>query len=362
MRLGYVISTAINRSRGCKVTMSIRSNCGEHPTIAKSDGRRRETGKRISAGLLLILLFAGQQVQAAELAPINFVSSGSAGIVEMIKFSQKQGFFKKQGLEVTMIYVPSGVLAAQTVISGSALIANNSVSDILNAIAAGAPLKILTVNIDRFQHLFVARPGINSPKEMKGKKVAVSRYGAFSDIETRFLIRQWGMDPDRDVQVLQIGNSAARSAALISGVVDGAVVTPAFVPVARNAGLNVIFDLSTIKTRFANIGLIAQEKTIREQPRLIKATVAGLVHGIKYWKTNPDAAKAYLKQIHNVSAADLDSIYEDGSKNARSEPTPDLDGIQTAWESIPELRTRGPVDFRKFVEPRFIEEVLREMK
>src|SRR5262245_23725999 len=96
--------------------------------------------------------------------------------------------------------------------------------------------------------------GINSPKEMKGKKVAISRYGAFSDIETRFLIRQWGMDPERDVQILQIGNSAARSAALVSGGVDGAVVTPAFVPVARNAGLNVIFDLSTIKTRFANIG------------------------------------------------------------------------------------------------------------
>ncbi len=234
------------------------------------------------AGVFFVLMFAAQRAQAAELTPINFVSSGSAGIVEVIKFSQKQGFFKKQGLDMTMIYVPSGVLAAQTVVSGSALIANNSVSDILNAIAAGAPLKILTVNIDRFQHLFVARPGIHSPKDMKGKKVAVSRYGAFSDIETRFLIRQWGMDPERDIQVLQIGNSAARSAALISGGVDGAVVTPAFVPVARNAGLNVIFDLSTIKTRFANIGLMAQEKLIREQPRLVKAAVAGLVHGIKY--------------------------------------------------------------------------------
>ena len=229
--------------------------------------------------------------QAAELTPINFVSSGSGGIVEVIKFSQKQGFFKKQGLDMTMIYVPSGVLAAQTVVSGSALIANNSVSDILNAIAAGAPLKILTVNIDRFQHLFVARPGINSPKDMKGKKVAVSRYGAFSDIETRFLIRQWGLDPERDVQILQIGNSAARSAALISGGVDGAVVTPAFVPVARNAGLNVIFDLSTIKTRFANIGLMAQEKLIREQPRLVKGAVAGLVYGIKFWKTNPEVGQ-----------------------------------------------------------------------
>jgi NitT/TauT family transport system substrate-binding protein len=314
---------------------------------------------KILAGVILVFAV---RAQAAELTPINFVSSGSGGIVEMIRFSHKQGFCKKQALDMTMIYVPSGVLAAQTVVSGSALIANNSVSDVLNAIAAGAPLKILTVNIDRFQHLFVARPGINSPKDMKGKKVAVSRYGAFSDIETRFLIRQWGMDPDRDVQILQIGNSAARSAALISGGVDGAVVTPSFVPVARNAGLNVIFDLSTIKTRFANIGLMAQDKLIRDQPLLVKAAVAGLVHGIKFWKSNPDVAKAYLKQIHKVSAADLDIIYEDGSKNVRSEPTPDLDGIQTAWESIPELKARGPVDFKKFVDSRFIEEVLREMK
>lgn len=314
---------------------------------------------KILAGVILVFAV---RAQAAELTPINFVSSGSGGIVEMIRFSHKQGFFKKQALDITMIYVPSGVLAAQTVVSGSALIANNSVSDVLNAIAAGAPLKILTVNIDRFQHLFVARPGINSPKDMKGKKVAVSRYGAFSDIETRFLVRQWGMDPDRDVQILQIGNSAARSAALISGGVDGAVVTPSFVPVARNAGLNVIFDLSTIKTRFANIGLMAQDKLIRDQPLLVKAAVAGLVHGIKFWKSNPDVAKAYLKQIHKVSAADLDIIYEDGSKNVRSEPTPDLDGIQTAWESIPELKARGPVDFKKFVDSRFIEEVLREMK
>src|ERR1700747_157007 len=103
------------------------------------------------------------------------------------------------------------------------------------------------------------------------------------------------MDPDRDVQVLQIGNSAARSAALISGGADGAAVTPAFVPGARNAGLNVVFDLTTIKTRLATSGLRAQERAIREQPRLIKATVAGMVHGIKYWKSNPDVAKTYLK-------------------------------------------------------------------
>jgi NitT/TauT family transport system substrate-binding protein len=319
--------------------------------------------KTVCVGIFLLLgLLLARPGRSADLAPINFVSSGSGGIVDVIKFSHKYGLFKKQGLEMTIIFVNSGVLTAQTVVAGSAPVANNSISDVLNAVAAGAPLKILTVNIDRFQHLFVARPGINNPKDMKGKKVAVSRYGAFSDIETRFLIRQWGMDPERDVQILQIGNSAARSAALISGGVDGAVVTPTFVPLARKAGLNVIFDLGTIKTKFANIGFIAHERFLREQPRLARATVAGLVDGIRYWKGNPEIAKNYLKETYKFGGAAIDSIYEETNKFVRSQPNPDLEGIQTAWESVPDLKARGSVDFRKFVESRFIEEVLREMK
>jgi hypothetical protein len=76
--------------------------------MAKSERRRRELGwTRIFAGVFFVLVFAGQWVRAAELTPINFVSSGSGGIVEVIRFSQKQGFFKKQGLDMIMIYVPS---------------------------------------------------------------------------------------------------------------------------------------------------------------------------------------------------------------------------------------------------------------
>jgi NitT/TauT family transport system substrate-binding protein len=315
--------------------------------------------KEIRCAIFLVLTFLiYRSAQAADLTPINFVTSGSGGIVDVIKFSHKHGFFKKQGLEMSIIFVNSGVITAQAVTAGSAPVANNSVTDILHAIRAGAPLKIITVNIDRFQHLFVARPGINSPKDMKGKRVAVSRYGAFSDIETRFLIRQWGMDPDKDVQILQIGNSAARSAALIGGGVDGAVVTPTFVPAAKKAGLNVIFDLSTLKTRFANIGLMAHERLIREQPHLVRATVAGLIEGIRYWKTNPEAAKVYLTEVYKLTSAGIDSIYEETNKIVRSEPTPDLDAIQTAWDSVPDLKARGPVDLKKVVEPRFVEEIL----
>ena len=142
-------------------------------------------------------------------------------------------------------------------------------------------MKIIMVNIDQFQHLFIARPEIKSAKDMKGKKIAVSRYGAFSDIQTRFVVRQWGMDPDKDVQIMQIGNSSARAAALASGGVDGAIVTPAFVPVARKVGLHVIFDLATIKTKFASQIMVAHDQTIKEKPELVRAVTTGFLDGIK---------------------------------------------------------------------------------
>jgi ABC-type nitrate/sulfonate/bicarbonate transport system substrate-binding protein len=88
-----------------------------------------------------------------------------------------------------LIYVNSGILASQVVASGTAGAAAITATDALRVMSAGVPMKIIMVNIDQFQHLFVARPGIKNPGDMKGKKVAVSRYGSFSDIQRRFLIR-----------------------------------------------------------------------------------------------------------------------------------------------------------------------------
>ncbi len=309
----------------------------------------------------LLFLTCAHSVQA-QLTPLNFVYTGSGGQSDALKFSYETGFFKKRGLDLTMLYVTSGVITSQTIVSGSALAATTTATDSLRAMAAGAPMKIIMVNIDQFQHLFVARAGITGPKEMKGKKIAVSRYGAFSDIQTRFVVRQWGLDPDRDVQILQIGNSAARAAALASGGVDGAIVTPAFVPFARKAGLQVIFDLSTMKTQFASQIMVAHDQLIKERPEILKAVVVGFLDGIKAWKTRQELAKPYIRKNYNVSEADVDSIYVETNRFLRSEPTPDLEGIQNAWESIPEFKGRSGVDLKKFVDSRFVEEGIRQTK
>jgi NitT/TauT family transport system substrate-binding protein len=298
----------------------------------------------------------------AQPVPLNFVFTGSGSQSDVLKFSHESGFFKKRGVDLTMLYVTSGVITSQTIVAGSALAATTTATDALRAMAAGAPMKIIMVNIDQFQHLFVARPGIGDPKEMKGKKIAVSRYGAFSDIQTRFVVRQWGLDPDKDVQILQIGNSAARAAALASGGVDGAIVTPAFVPIAKKAGLQIIFDLSTMKTKFASQIMVAHDKLVKDRPEVLKAIVGGFLDGIRSWKTRPEPAKRYIRKYYKVSEADVEDIYRETNRFLRSEPTPDLDGIQNAWDSVPEFKGRSGVDLKRFVAARFVDDALSETK
>ncbi|MGH7836116.1 MAG: ABC transporter substrate-binding protein, partial [Candidatus Binatia bacterium] len=117
-----------------------------------------------SAGVLICLLFL--RAAGAQLIPLNFVYTGSGGQSDALKFTYAQGLFKKQGLNVTMLYVTSGVITSQTITSGSVQVATTTATDALGAMAAGSPMKIVMVNIDQFQHVFVARPEVKGPKDM----------------------------------------------------------------------------------------------------------------------------------------------------------------------------------------------------
>ena len=106
---------------------------------------------------------------SAQLAPLNFVYTGSGSQSDALKFSYEAGFFRKRGLDLTMLYVTSGITTSQTIVSGAASAATTTATDALRAIAAGAPMKIIMVNIDQFQHLFIARPE-NQKRQRHGRE------------------------------------------------------------------------------------------------------------------------------------------------------------------------------------------------
>lgn len=296
---------------------------------------------------------------------VAFAHIGSGANVDILKFAYEKGFFKKYGVDLILTSpgsTTSARIAMQKVISGTASAATAPGTEALIAISGGAPMKIIMVNIDRFDHFLMARKEINQRTDLKGKKIAISQYGSFADIEARSFLRKEGIDPDNNVQLLELGNAPTRAAALSSGGVDAALVAPSFVPVGKKIGFNVIFDMSMTPTKFANRSVVASDRLIKEQPYIVKGIVAGFVEGTKYWKEHSEEAKDYLKKTYKLGDTEVGDIHSQTSRLLRSEPTPDLDGIQNAWESVAKSKNQGGVDLRKFIDGTFIRDVLKEAK
>ena len=97
----------------------------------------------------------------------------------------------------------------------------------LNIKAAGVlEVRMIAGWMNRITLSFARKP-IKAPAELKGKKIAISRFGASSDFVTRMLMRYWKLDPEKDVTIIQSGgNDALRIAALVAGHVDGALCRP----------------------------------------------------------------------------------------------------------------------------------------
>jgi ABC-type nitrate/sulfonate/bicarbonate transport system substrate-binding protein len=149
---------------------------------------------------------------------------------------------------------------------------------------------------------------------------------------------------------------------LASGGVDGAIVTPFFIPSAKKAGLNVIFDLSTINAKFANQIVIVNANLINEKRAAVRAFARGLIDAIKVWRAGSEATRAYLKKNYKLADADIENIQVESRRFIRSEPTPDLESVQAVWDNTPDLKARGVTDFGRFVDGSFVTEVLRETK
>src|SRR6185295_10794516 len=128
-------------------------------------------------------------------------------------------------------------------------------SEAMLAKLRGADVRINAVVANRFNHVYLAAPSITAIKQLKGKRVAVSRFGSGSHFQTNLALKEGGLDPEKDVTVLQIGNSGARMAAILGGTVDGTIMAADFVPKAKREGFNILTDLAATKIEYPFLSL-----------------------------------------------------------------------------------------------------------
>lgn len=199
--------------------------------------------KRICAFLILVTLLTVTNRAPAQLTAIKI---GHNGFTDETVFylGRDAGIFKKYGIHLELIYIPGGSLSVQALIGNSLDMLLAGGTPLVYAVLKGADLKFIAGLNNRMPYVLVAREGINTPEQLRGKKVGISRFGSNTDFVVKLAATQMGLNPKRDIQIMQVGGPDARVVALKSGIVEATVVPPELVSLGRKLGYHTLFDLS----------------------------------------------------------------------------------------------------------------------
>ena len=301
----------------------------------------------VKIAILFLTYLTLTSAATAQHNAITLGYSGGTGLTtDLRRVIEKERVWEKYGLSVKAIYFNSGSLMAQAMAGGSITAADSDLPAMLNLTVSGmSDMKTIAVTINRLEHIFVSRKNITKPEELKGKRLAVSRLGSASDFVTRMVLRTWKVDPEKEVTLLQAGNTLTRMTALAAGHVDAALIGPDNLHKVLATGCcRVLADLSELPLDYARFGVVIPTAMIKNQREVVRRMLMSYVEGIYLFKTRPKLVYAVMEEAGIKDPTVQKDLYDRVSKSMREFPVPEPNGIQSAMDSLshPNAKTLKP--------------------
>jgi ABC-type nitrate/sulfonate/bicarbonate transport system substrate-binding protein len=280
--------------------------------------------------IAFLLLFAPFRL-AAQPSKIH-VSAPSKSLTWFpAHLTREKGFYRAEGLDVDFVVMKPQV-ALQALIAGDVGY-TTALGSTMRAGVRGLPLRVVMTIADKPLFALMARPGINSVEELKGKLVGISSFGASSDTLARAVLRRYKLDPNRDVKILALGGGTNRIAAMKSGAVDAALIeAPYNVMLEREGFRKILFVGDLIPSPLAGFGTTLEK--IRKQPDEVQQLVRATLRGIQYAKTNKQESVRAIMQWADMDQSFAEGSYEMAVTSWSNTGAANPQGVQIAMEEI----------------------------
>jgi NitT/TauT family transport system substrate-binding protein len=291
------------------------------------------------------------------------VGQGSVSMYSGLMYIGKdRGLFAKYGLMTEVIYIPGGTTNVQVLVSGNLDLSQLSGAPGAAANLEGADIVYIASLLDRLNYQLVTRAEIKSVEQLKGRKFGVSRFGSSADFGLRAVLKRLGVDPTKDVSVLQIGDEPARIAAIKSGNIDGTVANAPFGMEAERLKLNVIADSVKMAIPFLNTGILGSKRYLDKQEAKVLNFLRAYLEAIKILKTEKEySVKALAKftRVENLKA--VQEGYDYFNNQLPPVPYPSPEAMQAVVAQIAETnpKARG-VDGKNYVTDRYLKRLEEE--
>jgi ABC-type nitrate/sulfonate/bicarbonate transport system substrate-binding protein len=256
----------------------------------------------------LACLFYLQSITSVLPAERVVMASLSAGLFEFpVVVSTLRGYFRDEGLEVVKVQMQPQV-AVMALVAGD-VDYSLSWGSSLRAALTGVPLRVVAGIASKPLHVLMARPDIQSGKDLKDKRIGVDSFAGTMEYLARVAAKHYGLDPDRDIKILITGSSPTRVAALKAKSIDATPIDIAFAVKAEDEGLKRIVNLADI-VDLPISGLAVLEKKLATDRAQVKRVLRALLKGTRFMKENRQETVKMMADFLGVKPAQAARAYD----------------------------------------------------
>jgi NitT/TauT family transport system substrate-binding protein len=277
----------------------------------------------------------------------------SLGIIDVMR---KGGLFRKYGLDVDLVYIQGSPILTTAMVSGQVPLSFIGGAAIVASAVGGADTVYLACGI--YWRVF-STPDVNTIADLKGKKIGVTTIGSQEDSVIRFILRERGLNPDRDFAVVAVGGAPTRLAALSKGVVHASTFIPPQDIAAEKLGLHELIDMSTLGLYNPGSCFASTKSYIKTHRDTVMRVMKAFVEGLRYYKDNRDfVLKVTADFAQNRDSEVLRTTYETVTKFQDRVPYVNMKGIEFMLKTLelrdPRAKTFDP---NAVVDSSFIQEL-----
>ena len=288
------------------------------------------------------------------------VMSGYAAISgphAILWVAREAGLFEKNGLRADVAYIRSGSTMAQTLVAGEIQMAQMGGPAMLAAGAAGMDVTFVAVALNTTP--IVIMGNVARMEELKGKAIGVTRYGSNTDISARFAIRKAGLQPEKDVALIQLEDYPGIMGGIASGRIAAGALADPFTDAAKKMGYKEIADIAALGLEFPFVGIAAKKSYIKDNMDTVQRFVRAYTEAIAIYKNNRDLAmKVTSKYTAIKDQTILASTVDFYAPKLQRVPYPTAGGLRFVLDQVavrdPRAKNYSP---ETFMELRFVRQL-----
>ncbi len=256
----------------------------------------------VVAAFFFQLLIAPSNSWAQTKVRVNW--GAISGVMSGIWVAQEDGLFKKHGLEVELIHIPSTSRAIQSMLSGEIHFTTADALNAIQAVSTGGDVVLVCEGINRFVFSLMARPEFKRVLDLKGKKIGITRIGSSTHTATMYVVEKAGLNPG-DYTLLPLLEVPNIYTALVSGQIDAGVLSPPTNSRAKKAGMVELQNLAIDGPEFPSTTIATTRAFVKANPDAVRRFIRAIGEAYHVFKSNRQIGLKALQKYSGVKEADI---------------------------------------------------------